>query len=183
MTTAQPGWKRLLKGLRSQWLATMLIFPMLGLGVNAYFANEAAKDARMQTARIDRIGRIQESGKALDLALAGYFQAVSEVGLAERGLRMPGTYEDIPIPTAQTSVVKARLAARDALVKHASDVQALRGTLDPAEAEIYMAALADMSGTVEREADIGRTGDNITVLGKLVMARNSLVDDAMSHVG
>lgn len=171
------------RGLKSQWLATALIFPMAILGVNAYVANEAAKDARVQSARIERIVRIQESGKTLDLALASYFQSVSEVGLAERNLRMPGTYENTPVATARATVVEAREEAREALVKHASDVQALRGTLDQAEAENYMAALAEMGTTVERDADIDRTGESITVLGKLVVARNDLVDDAMGHVG
>jgi hypothetical protein len=183
MTAADPWWKRALRGLRSQWIASALVIPMCFLIVTNHLSSEAAKNARIQSARVDQIVRLQESGKTLDLALAGYFESIAEVGLAERNLRVPGRYQNVPLPQAQATVVQARLGAREALVKHAGDVQALRGTLDQSEAEQYISALAEMSATIDREADISATGQNITVLGKLVVARNNLVDEAMDQVG
>lgn len=179
MSTTDPFWKRALRALKSQWLATALIIPMILLGINAHLTNEAAKEARLQSARVERVVRLQDSGKALDVALAGYFTSVSEAGLAERGIRVPGTYRTLPLEQAQTALVQSRITAREALVRHASDVQALRGTIDQAEAEKYMVALANMSAAVERDGDVLAAGQNITVLSNLVVARNSLVDEAM----
>ncbi|MHA6721517.1 hypothetical protein [Sphingomonas sp. RS2018] len=187
MAAANPWWKRAWAGLwaslKSQWLAGALLIPIGFLIVNAIIANQQAREARVQAVNVDRISKVQESGKALDAALAGYFQAVAELGLAERHLRMPGTYKDIPVPQAQVAVVEARKEARKVLAQHAGDIQGLRGTFEQDAADRYMTALAQVSSTVEGEADINRTPDNIKVLGKLVYARNAMIDQAMKKVG
>jgi hypothetical protein len=191
MTAANPWWKRIFAGLwaalKAQPLATGLYLPLLVavivLGVQVKIARDDAREARFQSINLDRMSKIQDSGKALDLALAAYFQSISDLGLAERELRMPGTYADTPVPQAQAAVVEARRQARIALADHASDVQRLRGSLDAAASRRYMATLADINTTVEGNADIDRTGANITALGKLVVARNALVDEAMKKVG
>lgn len=180
---ARTFWGWLFASLKSQWLATVLVVPLAFFGLQTYVARQDAREARIQSINVDRISKIQDSGKALDLALAAYFQSISELGLAERHLRMPGTYADTPVPQAQAAVVEARNGARKALADHASDVQRLRGSLDPAASQRYMAALADINATVEGDADIDRTGANITALSKLVVARNALVDQAMKKVG
>ncbi|MFN3627997.1 MAG: hypothetical protein ACK4S3_08980 [Parvibaculum sp.] len=182
MSSSDPIWKRALGVFKSQWLASVLLIPLGFALFNSHLASEAAKEARAQSVGIERVSRIQESGKALDIALAGYFQSVAEVGMAERKLQMPGTYAPIPLEKAQADVVQARTVAREALVEHASDVQSLRGTLDQAKATEYISELAEMSDVVERPAEIQQTGANITALGKLVVARNSLVDEAMKKV-
>lgn len=191
MAAANPWWKRALAGLwasvKAQPLATGLFLPLLVavivLGVQVKIARDDAREARIQSINVDRMSKIQDSGKALDLALAAYFQSISELGLAERHLRMPGAYGDTPVPQAQAAVVEARKEARKALADHASDVQRLRGSLDPTASQRYMAALADINSTVEGDANIDRTGANITALSKLVVARNALVDQAMKKVG
>lgn len=183
MTAADPWWKRALRGLQSQWIASVLVIPMCFLIVTNHLSNEAAKEARIQSARVDQIVRLQESGKTLDLALAGYFESIAEFGLAERDIRVPGRYENVPLPEAQAAVVHARIGAREALVRHAGDVQALRGALDQREAQQYISALSQMSATIDREANIDETGENITVLSNLIVARNSLIDEAMDQVG
>lgn len=194
MAAANPWWKTtLLKArafgrwlaasLKSQWLATVLVVPLAFFGLQTYVARQDVKEARVQSINVDRLSKIQDSGKALDLALAAYFQSISELGLAERHLRMPGTYADTPVPQAQAAVVEARKEARKALADHASDVQRLRGSLDPAASKRYVAALANINAAVEGDANIDRTGANITALSKLVVARNALVDQAMKKVG
>lgn len=186
MASANPWWKRKLvwlgASLKSQWLATALLIPLAFFILQTYAARQDAREARVQAVNVDRITKIQDSGKALDLALASYFQSISDLGLAERHLRMPGAYKDLPVETAQASVIEHREAARKALAEHASDVQRLRGTLDDNASKQYMAALANVNATVESEANIGSTGQNITALSKLVVARNALVDKAMSKV-
>jgi hypothetical protein len=174
--------RRLWAALKSQWLATVLILPLGFLGLQTYIARQDAREARAQSVNVDRISHVQESGKALDLALAAYFQSVSELGLAERHLQMPGTYSAKPVPQAQADVLTARTEARRALAEHGADVQALRGTFDEVASTRYMAELANISATVERDADIAHTGSNITSLSKLVVARNALVDQAMQKV-
>jgi len=187
MAAANPLWKRALAGLwaslKSQWLAGALLIPIGFLIINAVIANQQAREARVQAVNVDRISKVQDSGKQLDIALAAYFQSIAELGLAERRLRMPGTYADTPVPQAQAAVIESRKDARKALADHASDVQRLRGSLDPTASERYMAALADINTAVEGDADIDRTGANITALSKLVVARNALVDQAMKKVG
>jgi hypothetical protein len=183
MSSTDPLHLRLWASLRSQWLAGTLIIPLILLGLNVHTANEAAKEARIQSARIERINRFQDSGKTLDLALAAYFQSLAEAGLAEHKVKMPGAYELTPVRTAEKEVIETRESARQALVKHAGDVKALRGTIDEVEARHYMAALSEMTTTVDRTPDIKSTGANITVLSKLVVARDRLVDAAMKRVG
>lgn len=183
MSSPDPFWRRVLRGLRSQWLATTLLIPMGFLLVNNHLANEAAREARAHTAQVERVAKLQESGKALDLALAGYFESIAQVGLAERHMKMPGAYAQAEVPAAQKAVVEARVGAREALVRHAGDVQALRGALEPADAANYMRALANMRQTIDRDADITSTGQNITTLSRLVVARNELVDKAMAKAG
>lgn len=176
-------WGRLFASLRTQWLATGLIVPLAFFGLQTHVARQDAREARVQAINVDRIAKIQDSGKALDLALAAYFQSISELGLAERHLRMPGAFADTPPPQAQAALVEARKEARKALADHASDVQRLRGALDPTASERYMAALSSINATVEGDTNIDRTGANITALSKLVVARNALVDQAMKKVG
>lgn len=183
MSSNDPWWKRTLASLRSQWLASTLIIPLALLGVNAWTANQAAKEARIQAAQVERVAKLQESGKALDLALAGYFQSVADLSLSERGITAQGAYENMPIKTAQTNLVQARASVHAALVNHASDVQALRGAVKPDDAKLYMAALADMTRVVDASPSIHSTGSDITVLGKLVQTRNRLVDDATTNIG
>jgi len=187
MARVKPLWKRALAALwaslRSQWLAGALLIPIAILAVSTYITHREAREARVQAVNVDRISKVRESGKALDLALATYFQAIAELGLAEKHLRMPGTYADTPVPRAQLAVVEARKGAQKALAEHAGDVQGLRGTLDQASASRYMAALAVISTRVESDANIDDTGRNITALSKLVVTRNALVDQAMSKVG
>jgi len=182
MSSTDRLWKRLWNSLRSQWLAGTLIVPLVLLGLNAYHANQAAKEARIQSARIERITHLQESGKTLDLAIAAYFQTLAVAGVAERGMKMPGDYDIVPVKVAEKAVIETRESARQALVSHAGDVQALRGTIDQSESSEYMAALSQMSMTIDQPPDSKATGVNITVLGKLVVARNKLVDAAMSKV-
>lgn len=187
MAMANPFWKRALTALwvslKSQWLAGALLIPVGFLIVTTYIATQQAREARVQSVNVDRISKVQESGKALDAALAGYFQSVAELGLAERHLRMAGTYTEIPVSKAQATVVEARTDARKALAQHAGDIQGLRGTFDQAAADRYMAALAAVSSTVEGEADINKTPTNVTVFGRLVSARNTMIDQAMHKVG
>ena len=187
MAMANPANRRILArlwaGLKSQWLATVLVIPIGFLIANAVIANQQAREARIQSVNVDRISKVQESGKALDLALASYFQSIAELGLAERELQMPNGYENIEVPDAHMAVVEAREQARVALAEHGSDVQSLRGTLDPDAVMNYMAALAAINDTIENNADINRTGENITALSDLVMARNAMVDEAMKVVG
>lgn len=187
MAAANPWWKRASNALKSQWLAGALFIPLaiaiFILGLQVQVARQDAREARVQAINVDRIAKVQESGKALDAALAGYFQAVAELGLAERHLRMPGTYKDIPVPQAQVAVVEARKEARKVLAQHAGDIQGLRGTFDQDYADRYLTALAQVSSTVEGEANINRTPDSIKALGKLVVARNTMIDQAMKKVG
>lgn len=183
MSSPDPFWKRIWRTVRSQWLATTLLIPMGFLLINNQLANEAAREARAHTAQVERVAKLQESGKALDLALAGYFESIAQLGMAERDMKMPGAYASVEIPGAQRAVVEARSEARKALVEHASDVQSLRGALEPTDAASYMNALAAMRQTIDRDADISSTGQNITTLSKLVVARNELVDKAMDKAG
>lgn len=172
--------KPLLGLLKNQWLASVLIIPLILLGINAYVSNEAAKESRLHSSRIERVVRLQDSGKVVDLALASYFSAVSELGLVERGIQVPGSYRAVPLDEAQKTLVDSRVAAREALVNHASDVQALRGVIEQEKAEQYMHALNEIRTAVDREADVLSIGGSITVLSNLVVARNGLVDEVMS---
>lgn len=190
MAAADPLWKRawskLCASVKAQPLATGLFLPLLVaviiLAFQVQIARNDAREARLQSINADRIAKIQDSGKALDLALAAYFQSISELGLAERHLRMPGTFSDIPIAQAQATVIGSRAEVRKALADHGSDVQRLRGSLDPAASTRYMDALARINATIEEQPDIERTGANITALSRLIVARNALVDQAMKKV-
>lgn len=168
--------------LKSQWLATALVIPLCFFILQTHTARQDAKEARVQSINVDRITKIQDSGKALDLALAGYFQSIADLGLAERQLRMPGDFKTKPVDVAQASVVQHRDEARNALAEHASDVQRLRGALEEDASTQYMAALATISTTVEGSADIENTGKYITVLSRLVVARNAMVDKAVNKI-
>jgi hypothetical protein len=174
---------RLLSTFKSQWLATVLLIPLAFLALQTYIARQDAREARVQSVNVDRISKVQESGKALDLALASYFQAVSELGLAEKHLRMPGTYANTPVDQAEVEVVTARTEARTALAKHGADVQAMRGTFDERTSSRYMGELAEVSEIIEKDADMETMGTNITALSDLVVARNALVDGAMKKIG
>lgn len=174
--------KKLWASLKTQWLATALIIPLVMLGVQTYVAQQSAKEARRQSINVDRINKVQDSGKALDVALASYFQAVTELGLAERKIKAPGAFQATSVPAAQVAVVDARKEARKALAVHGGDVQSLRGVLDPQATRQYVSALARVSNTVEDRGDIFSTGRNITALSKLVLARNALVDSAVKRV-
>ncbi len=182
MISTDPWWRRAIASLRSQWLATTLTIPLVLLGINSWTANQAAKEARIQAAQVERVAKLQESGKALDLALAGYFQSVADLSLSERKITSPGSYDRMPVKTAQTNLVQARASVHAALVNHASDVQALRGAVEQDDAALYMSALADMTEVVDTPPSIHRTGGDITVLGRLVQTRNRLVDDAIRNV-
>lgn len=173
----------LLSVVKSQWLATALLIPLGFLMFQTHIARQDAREARVQSVNVDRISKVQESGKVLDLALASYFNSVSELGLAQRHLRPPGTYADKPLAQAQADVVKARTEVRDALAKHGADMQAMRGTLDSNASSRYMVELASISDTIEKDADIANTGANISALSRLVVARNALLDRAMKKVG
>jgi len=169
--------------IKSQWLASALIIPLIILGFQTYIARQDAREARVQSVNVDRISKVQESGKALDLDLAAYFQSVSELGLAERRLRMPGAYAEKPIKLAQADVLKSRLEARAALAKHGADIQSMRGTFDTQTSTQYMSELANVSDLVERDADLNNTGKFVTALSRLVVKRNALIDKAMNKIG
>ena len=168
--------------LKSQWLASTLLIPLAFLLYSNHVQREATKQDRIQALSSDRINKIQDSGKALDLALAAYFQSIADLGLAEHNLRSPGTFEVMPVRQAQSKVVERRDEVRKALADHASDVQRLHGSLDAARSKRYMEALADIDTAVERPASIDQTGTNITALSELVVARNALVDQAMKKL-
>lgn len=190
MAAPNSRWRRFLTSigqtLKAQWLATALFAPLavaiIVLGLQVHFAREDAREARLHTINADRISKIQDSGKALDLALAAYFQSIAELGVAQQGLRMPGAHSVTPIPRARSRLVETRERARTALAEHASDIQRLRGSLDRDSATRYMSALADIQAVVEGTSDIQQTGGNITALSRLVVARNALVDDAMRPI-
>lgn len=187
MAAANLKWRealaKLLAALRSQWLASTLFIPLAFLLYQNHVQRQATREDRIQSVNVDRIGKIQDSGKALDLALAAYFQSIADLGLAEHNLTMPGEFANRPVRQAQATVIERRDEARRALADHASDVQRLRGMLDAGATTRYMAALAAIEMTFEQPADINRTGVNITALSKLVVARNALVDGAMKRVG
>jgi len=171
--------KWLWSSLKSQWVATALLIPIGFLAVNTYIAHQDARDARRANVSIERISKVQESGKALDLALASYYQSIAQLGLAERHIRMPGAYADTPIAKAQNDVSVARAAVQTAMGAHAGDVESLRGVLDPAAASRYVSALAEVNSVIDNGGEIKSTGANITVLARLVKARNELVDSAL----
>ena len=194
MAVANPRWKPsvtkvrsflrwLIASLKSQWLASALLLPLAFFALQTHTARQDAKDARIQAVSVDRLSKIQDSGKALDLALASYFQSIADLGLAEQHVRSPGSFTVTPVPHAQEAVVEARDGARKALAKHAGDIQGLRGTLDSTASANYMAALAVINTTIEGDANIDQTGRNITSLSKLVVARNALIDRSMKAVG
>ena len=174
--------KKLWASLKTQWLATALLIPLGLLGAQTYIAHQDAKEARRLSINVDRIAKVQDSGKALDVALAAYYRSVTELGLAERNIKTPGTYKLTPVPAAQTAVVEARTEARKALAVHGSDVQSLHGVLDPTATTQYVAALARVSDTIEDDGDTKDTGRNITSLSRLIVARNLLVDSAIKRV-
>lgn len=167
--------------LKAQWIATALVFPIIILSISTCVANEQARSARMQAARIEKISAMQESGQALDAALAGYFNALAQLGLSEQGLKVPSEYEVLPVPRARDQLITARSGVTNALVEHAGDLQALRGSLNLAETNSYMSELADIRAVVDKPAQIENTGANVSVLSSLVVARNTLVDEALEQ--
>lgn len=189
MAAASPRWKVILgkarafagwlaSSLKSQWLATALILPLGFFALQTHTARQDAREARTKAIAVDRLGKFQSSGKALDSALALYLQSVGELALAERNIQAPGAYTITPVKAAQTAVLEARKEARKALADHAGDVQSLHGYLDNGREQQYMSSLADINNVVEADANINATGNNIKALGRLVMARNALVDQA-----
>jgi hypothetical protein len=176
-------WSKALASVRSQWIATSLTFPIIILSITTCMANQQAKEARRQASRIESISEMQESGQVLDAALAGYFNAVAQLGLAEHEIAGPGEYSVVPVSKAREDVMSSRTKVADALIDHAGDIQSLRGTLNQVETNTYVSALADMRRTVDRPAEIEDTGKNIAVLGRLVVARNALVDEALKEAG
>lgn len=174
--------KWLWSSLKSQWLAATLLIPLAILGLQTHIAHQDAKEARRASVSIDRISKVQESGKALDLALASYYQSIGQLGLAERNIRMPGAYADTPVSKAQNDVMVARSAVQTAMGAHAGDVQSLRGVFDPTAEARYFSALADVNSAIDNGGEIKGTGQNITVLAHLVKARNDLVDSAIKKV-
>lgn len=187
MVATNLWWKKILDILRLPWLATVLFIPLaiavVVLGLQVRIARQDVREARIQAINIDRISKVQESGKALDAALAGYLQSTAELGLAEREVRVPGSYRNLPVSKAQANLVLSRVEAEKALARHAGDIQGLRGTFDQGAADRYMTELANINSLVDGEADINKTAANITALGKLVGARNAMIDQAISKVG
>jgi len=158
----ESGWlAKLWASLKSQWLASVLFFPLAFFVANAYLSDRSTRDGRVQAINVDRLTKFQESGKALDLKVAEYFDAVA----------------------AQGDTGKPKEVARAALRQHGADVQALRGVLEPDASRHYLSALANLSAAIEADSDISKTPSNITALGTLVVERNRLVDKAMQKVG
>lgn len=168
--------------VKNEKVATALIIPILFLSFTTWWNYSEAQEARIKALQIDRITLVQDSGKELDLALASYYHSISDLGLAERGLKMPGDAKVVPVEKAKIAVVEARKEARTALVEHASDIQRLRGAFDVNASSQYMTSLAAINETIEHGASINKTGQNITTLSKLVVSRNELVDAAMDKV-
>jgi hypothetical protein len=174
------GW--LLSTFKSQWLAATLLFPLAFFVMQTYVAREDAKEARRASISVDRISKFQDSGKALDVALASYFQSIAELGLAEQKLEIPGRYKNITLAAAQSHVVEARIESRKALAIHASDVQSLRGVFKPDMSKQYLHALVNVEDVVDNGGDIKSTGKNITRLAALVKTRNEMVDGALGKL-
>lgn len=166
------------RALRSQWLATVLIVPLALLGLQAWMASNQARDARIQAERSVSIDDMQRSGKALDAALAVYLTALAELGVSEQGLPLPNQVTATPLRVAEAEVTASRRRLDEAIIQHASDVQALRGTIDNADTSSYMNALVEVRKLADEPPDIGRTGANITAFSNLIVERNSLVDQA-----
>lgn len=167
--------------VRNQWLATTLIIPLAFMGVQIHVAHEDAKDARRQGILVDRVAKIQDSGKTLDVALAAYFQATAELGLAERHVTDPSTGEIANVADAKKAVSDARKGAEKAFADHSGDVDSNRGTLDPAAAANYVATLTDVSATIEGAPDVLKTKQYVTALARMVKARHDLVDRSLAR--
>lgn len=182
MTVLAKAWafgRWLLASLKSQWLATVLIIPLGLFALQTQTARQDAREARAKAVAVDRLGKVQSSGKALDAALANYFQAIGELALAERKIEVPGSYAVASVDKAQSAVIGSRKEAEKALADHAGDIQSLHGSLDTVSEQRYMTSLASVSAVIESDADINQTGRNIKTLGQLVVARDALVDRAM----
>ena len=168
--------------MKDQWVASVLIVPVLFLAFTTWWNYSEARQARIDSLQIDRVTLVQDSGKELDLALATYFHSISDEGLAAKGMKMPGDASVKTVAETKLAVAQARQTARKALMEHSSDVQRLRGTFDESASKQYMASLAEVSDTIENGATINKTGQNISVLSKLVVKRNALVDGVMDKV-
>jgi hypothetical protein len=168
----------LIASMRAQPLATALLFPLALLVTQVYVQRQDVREARALSASDGRIAQIQVSGKLLDTSVAAYFEAIGELGLAERRIKSPGSFEVKPVATAQADVMTTREAARKALKEHAADIHSLHDKLPSKAVERYLEQLETISDLIDGDPTIETTGENITVLAKTVLARDALVNEA-----
>lgn len=182
MAAAPSVWKRILSSLmasmKAQPLATALLFPLALLATQAYVQRQDARVARTLAANDGRIAQIQVSGKLLDTSVAAYFEAIGELGLAERRIKSPGSFELKPVTTAQADVMSTREAARKALKEHAADIHSLQDKLPREAVDRYLAQLEAISDVIDGGSAVENIGENTTALAKMVMARDALVEEA-----
>ncbi len=182
MASANPIWKRWATGLlasaKAQPLATALLFPLALLSAQVWTQRQDAIAARQHASIDSLLSQVRASGKELDTAIASYYDAISELGLAERKIKSPGTYALKSVGVAQADVVAARKAAQKALSQHASDVHGLGRVAYTASGRKYMSELGEISDIVDGQTSIEQTSNNITVFGKLIAARDSFVNEA-----
>lgn len=164
--------------IRAQPLATALLFPLALLAAQVYVQRQDVREARALAASDGRVAQIQVSGKLLDTSIAAYFEAIGELGLAERSIRSPGSFALKPVATAQADVMSTREAARKALKEHAGDIHSLHDKLPKEAVERYLAQLEAISDVIDGDPAIETIGKNTTALGKMVVARDALVDEA-----
>jgi len=180
MATAKPLLQRftlwLWATVKAQPLATAMLFPLALLAVQVHLQREDAQTLRANTVEDNRLAQFQTSGKELDEALGNYLGAVSNLGLAERELIVPGAFTPTPVSEAQKELLAARKDAQKAIGKHAGDIKSLRGLVNGSLSDSYVEDLAAMTDIVDSQHDVLDIGSYTTTLGKLVKARDKLVD-------
>lgn len=159
MQINEPWYAQLWAKIRP-WVTGAFAVALLLSVVQCVQAERTARTASVQTFNLERVSAFQDSGRVMDEKVAALFDAAAE---------------EAPLETQKRE-------ARAAIVSHASQVEALRGLLDPNLARDYMQRLVVLRGAVDATVDQTNAGTNTTALGKAVQARRALADEALQRL-
>ncbi len=149
-----------MRQLRSQWLATALFIPLILLGAGWYFSTRSAHEASIQTFNVERVTEFQNTGEVVDRKVSAFFTATAN-----------GRATDA-----------ARDAALESLIDHATKTESLRGVLEPSASRQYMHTLGELREAIEQTRGPTTAGYNTTLLGRVIVERRALADEALRRL-
>lgn len=123
--------------------------------VQWYGARQDARQATVQTYNMSRVAAFRDSGAELDKKVAAFNDAAAE----------------------GRSLSEARQSVRDAMADHAAKTFAMQDAFGKTPTERYYDEVKALQTAVESTKDATNSGEIITALSRVVVARTKLADE------